>query len=651
MSEPTIKVSSEPLTNGDGLASRSYLGLLATQFLGALNDNMFRWLAVPLAKPIVGDDNALVLGLACFTLPYLLLVGPAGFLADRFSKRRVIVGCKIAEIAIMALGITAILLGNTAVLFIVVALMGCQSALFGPSKFGSIPELVDGSRISKANGFMALTTVIASALGFIAGTSLFDAARPDIRNPGSLAELWLLPTALLGVAVLGWLTSLLIAAIPAADAERRFSSNLIAETWENLRLLRRSRPLIRAALGIAFFWMLASLAQMNIDVYGMVELQLAQKDIGLLLGILVLGLGAGSVLAGYWSGGSVELGIVPLGALGIVISAGLLSLTGQSVDLNSAETLHSAYVRSCIWLFLLGVSAGLFNIPLEAFLQHRSERQHRGAILAAGNFLAFSLILCSAGLFSILRTQLNFTAAEIFLVAAAGTVPVLIYVVLLLPGATIRFLVWLVAHTIYRLRVFNKENIPKSGGALLVANHVSWLDAVLLLLASSRPIRMLGYADYMNDWRLRWLAKLYGVIPINASAGPKELIKSLHAAREAVESGELVCIFAEGEITRTGQLQPFNRGLLHIVKGTEAPLIPVYLDGLWGSIFSYRGGKLLWKRPRQWPYPVSISFGRPIEKPNDIHEVRSAVQNLGVEAVERRKDNGIVPVQRFLRTC
>jgi len=634
-----------------GLSSPAYVGLLITQFLGALNDNMFRWLVVPIAKPVVGDAEALSLGLACFTVPYLLLASPAGYLADRLSKRFVIVGCKVAEIVIMALGVAAILAGSTVFLFVVVGLMGCQSALFGPSKFGSIPELVAGDRISKANGWMALTTVVASALGFIAGTSLFAATTPDLVQPPTLSEMWLVPAALIGVAIAGWFASLLIRRVPAADPTRIFSVNTVAETWANLRRLGKNIALLRAALGIAFFWMLASLAQMNIDVFGIEVLQLEQQDIGLLLGILVVGLGVGSVLAGYWSGGKVELGIVPLGAAGIVVSGCLLYLSGTRTDLASTDGQHAAYVWSCLWLFLLGMSAGLFNIPLEAFLQHRSDRRHRGVILAASNFLAFSLILCSAGLFFILKKQLELTASEIFLIAALGTIPVLIYILLLLPDATIRFLVWLVTHTVYRVRVIGKENVPETGGALLVANHVSWIDGILLMVTSSRPIRMLAYADYVNDWKLRWLAKLYGVIPIRDSGGPKELIQSLQSAREAVRNGELVCIFAEGAITRTGQLQPFNRGLLHIVKGTDAPVVPVYLDGLWGSIFSYRGGKVFWKRPRQWPYPVGIAFGKPIEKPNNVHEVRSAVQNLGGEIMEQGKSEMMLPARRFLRNC
>lgn len=232
------------------------------------------------------------------------------------------------------------------------------------------------------------------------------------------------------------------------------------------------------------------------------------------------------------------------------------------------------------------------------------------------------------------------------------------FVLNLLPEAAIRCLARLAGRIIYRVRVYGAEHVPKEGGALLVANHVSWIDGILLLIASSRPIRMVAYADYMHVFGVRQLARLFQVIPIKGTAGPKEVLRSLKTAREAAVNGELVCIFAEGRITRTGQLQAFQRGVLRIVEGTDVPVIPTYLDGLWGSIFSYRGGKLLWKRPRptgsarrDWRFPVSIFFGPPLQSPKSVTEVHRAVQELGVEAMERRKKRELVLPRRFLRRC
>ncbi|MFK7778827.1 MAG: MFS transporter, partial [Gimesia sp.] len=490
------------------LHSTSFLALLGTQFLGAMNDNMFRWFIIPIGKPLIGDAAALSLGLACFTIPYLLLASVAGYLADRFSKRTVIVSCKVAEIVIMILGIWAIQLGNLNLLFFIVALMGCQSALFGPAKFGSIPEMIRDNRLAKGNGLMGLITVVSSALGFIAGNYLYHITQPNLKSPGSFSDISIAAICLVGVAVLGTIISLKIRKLQPAAPDRGFPFNPVKETWNQWQLLRSSTPLLRTALGVAFFWMLASMAQMNVDTYGIHELGLSQKDIGPLLGILVLGVAGGSILAGIWSAGRIELGIVPIGAAGIVVTSLLLFFTGSSIVPGTEANSQTYYLLSLLWLFLLGVSSGLFDIPLETFLQHRSEVETRGSILAASNFLAFFFILIASGVFYVMQKHLEMSASQIFMVLGLLTIPVGIYIFKLLPNATIRAVVWMVSRTIYRLRVRGHENLPKKGGALLVANHVSWLDGVFLILTSSRPVRMVAFSTYVQNPWIRWLTEL-----------------------------------------------------------------------------------------------------------------------------------------------
>lgn len=637
--------------NGRGnLMSRSFVAFLVTQFLGAMNDNIFRWMAVPLAKRAVdASEEAWVLtaGSACLVVPFILFAPYAGFLADRFSKRKVIVGCKVAEVVIMLLGAVAFSVGNIYLLFAIIALMGTQSALFSPSKLGIIPEIVRSEKISAANGMVGLTTVIAIVLGSVAGNLLF--ARfldPDPANAARLVggEVSLLVPALaiVSVALTGWLASLLIPRIIAANPLRQFPYNPAAETLGDLKMLAKSRPILRVSLGIAFFWSVAALAQLNVDTYAIDMLSLQQDQVGPLLAILSAGVGIGSVLAGLWSGGKVELGIVPLGAM---------LMTASAVALSFTFGFDTPYFWTACMLFALGCGGGLFNVPLAAFLQHRSPKAQLGSILAAGNFLTFSGVLLFSFLFGWLRSELELTAPTIFLLAGVGTVPVVLYAFCMLPGATLRMIVWLLSKTVYRVKVIGRENLPETGGALIVANHVSWIDGVLLLLTSSRPIRMIAYADIANSRPLRWLSKVFRVIPIKATDGPKAILRALQEAHDSVEQGELVCIFAEGQITRTGQLQPFQRGLLRIVKGTTAPVVPVHLDGLWGSIFSYRGGRLLWKWPRQWPFPVSIAFGKPLTAPDDVAQVRQAVEQLGVETVQESKNRQLVPPRLFLRKC
>ncbi len=401
---------------------------------------------------------------------------------------------------------------------------------------------------------------------------------------------------------------------------------------------------MRVALGAAFFWSLASLAQLNVDLFGIKELQLEQKDIGPLLAVLSLGVGVGSVLAGIWSAGRVELGLVPLGGLAIAISSMMLFTVPDPTQATAA-----AYQWTCIWLCGLGLGAGLFDVPLQSYLQHRSPARSRGSVLAAANFLTFSGMLVTAGLFWFLRQPLELSARQIFLLAGLLTLAVALYAFTLIPQATLRMMVWLASHTVYRVRVFGRSNLPEQGGALLVANHVSWLDGVLLLITSSRPVRLIVHADLVEGWAIRRLARLVGVIPIKAT--PKATWQAIETARRALQAGELVCIFPEGEMTRTGQLQPFKPGLLEILKGTDVPVIPVYLDELWGSIFSLRGSKLFWKRQLKWPYPISIWFGRQTPVAENIHRVRQAVQDLGAEAVQERKTRTMNIPRAFLRQC
>src|SRR6185436_3269215 len=357
-------------TAGRGLLSPSFLGLLVTQFLTAVNDNIFRWLVIGIGKDHVeaalksGDapswlsaSNVLMAGTACFVLPYLFLAAPAGYLADRFRKKHVIVACKVGEIVIMVFGYVAILQGNLSpvtalsLLFAVLTLMGAQAALFAPSRSGSIPETLRPERLSLANGLFGLMTVMATVVGMVAGSWLAD----KTGNKGMDAP-WMSGSVLIGVAIAGTLTSLLIVSLPAGNPSRKFPWDFPIQTWRDLRTLASDRAMLRVALGILFFYSIGSLAQLNID-------QLAQEAHGLtqanetdkipLLVSLILGVCVGSVLAGLCSGDHVELGLVPLGALGIAIAAGLL-FTVPATLFDPAVKEQSGIVWACFLLVMLG---------------------------------------------------------------------------------------------------------------------------------------------------------------------------------------------------------------------------------------------------------------------------------------------------------
>ena len=647
-----------------GLLTVSFLGLVVTQFLVALNDNIFRWLLIPIGKKVVeqhevvlpgftepvGSDFVLAAGSACFLLPFLLLAAPAGYAADRFSKRSVMIGCKVAEIVIMIMGILVILSGNLYIMLLVLFLMGAQSAIFSPSKYSSIPELVRPDRISAANGVIGMTAMFGIVGGGVVGNYLFrwTTLADDQMSPGQTIlpgqhNWWISAVVLIGVAVLGWIASLFIGRLKPANPERVFPRNPASQTVKDLASLVANRPILLAALGSAYFWAVGALAQLNIDKFAQFELLVQQQYVGILLGVLVLGIGIGSFVAGIWSAGKIELGIVPLGAAGMAIAAICMSM----VPPGTGEAFSLPYNYTCGWLLALGMAAGLYDIPLLAFMQERSPKQSRGRILAAYNFMAFTGMFLASATFGVLGGTLGMSARQIWLIVGVMTIPVFVLIAWLAFTPLMRVLVSLVTGILYRVRIEGAENIPTEGGALLVANHVSWADGALLFLNCPRHIRYVAHADYISGRFLGRLARDYRAIPI--VPGRKSTVRSLRNAREALKQGDVVCIFPEGALSRTGHIQGFNRGFLSIIKGTDVPVIPAHLGGLWGSIFSFERNKFFWKLPRRVPYPVSISFGPAIHNPRNGQQVRLAVQQLEVKSMEENQDPKQIPPRAMLR--
>ncbi|WP_425617975.1 acyl-[ACP]--phospholipid O-acyltransferase [Anatilimnocola sp. NA78] len=667
-SPPQADPSSEATPAGDAsIWSAGFLGLVATQFLTAANDNIFRWLVIGIGKDYVPQSqvgNILMAGTACLVLPFIFLAAPAGYLADRFSKRSVIVGCKIAEIILMALGVGAILTGDSVsatttlvLLFGTLTLMGGQSALFSPARSGALPETLHPKWLSIANGLFALAGVFATVVGMVIGSWLAETTQPK-----GLKQWELTAGVLIGTAVIGTLASLMIPKIAAANTKLKFPWSFPLQTFRDLKLLWNQPALFRVALGIVFFFSIGSIAQLNIDqlaAEGGATTETAKVP---LLIALIAGVCLGSVLAGIWSGDHVELGLLPLGALGMAIGA-ILLFTVPGHLFEAGSKLSGGLVWACVLLGFLGTSAGLFDVPLESYLQHRSPRDKRGSILAASNLLTFSGILIASVLFAALRlpfwkssdpavTELQplLTSQQIFLLAGLFTIPVFVYIVWLIPQASLRFFVWLLSMTIYRFRVYGRENLPREGGALLVPNHITWVDGIFLLLSTSRPIRMVALSSNLDNRWLKWLANMFGVIPINPTK-PKMVITAFKTARQALNDGELVCIFAEGGLTRSGQVQAFRPGMMKILEGTTAPVVPVYLEGLWGSIFSFEGNKFFWKWPKRIPYPLSIHFGPAVTEPDDIHKIRQAVLDLGAVAVKKSAPSMLTLSRLFIRRC
>ena len=605
-------------------ASRSWrLGfwsLIATQFQGAFNDNALKFLIIYL---IIGtnlssdaEESKVLLVGVLFALPFILFSMTGGFLADRFSKRRVTIWTKIFEIGVMLFAIAGFARHSMTMSLVALFLASTQGALFGPSKYGLLPEILPENRLSWGNGVIELGTFLAAITGTLIGVNLskWFAGRQEYSGVFFLA-----------FSAVGLVTSLGISLVPAADPARKFQLNFLGDLWIHGGRILRDRVLWLAVAGNTFFFFLGALLQFDIVFYGRDVLHVPESQSGFLQAAIAIGIGLGSLAAGYLSGGKIEYGLIPLGAMGITVFGFLLALPGLSFSTVLA------------FLALLGFFGGFFIVPISALLQHRPEEQHRGGVLASSNLLSFVGILAASVVYYLAKHFVHLGPVAIFFWASFVTFSAMLYVLWLLPDSLLRLLLWIAAHTLYRLDLKGNENIPARGAALLTPNHASWVDAVLLIAATDRPIRFLMFKGAYDHPLVRPFAKMLKIIPIASDQGPREMIHSLREASEALRQGEVVCIFPEGEITRIGQMLPFRRGFERIIKGIDAPIIPVNIDGIWGSIFSFSRGHFLWKWPRTIPYPVRITFGKLMPSTSTAPQVRQAVQELGVDAFQRRR--------------
>ena len=605
-------------------------GLLIAQFCGAFNDNAWKLLVALLAirqvTAAVGptgpafeaaSQTQATIAFIVFTLPLMLFSIVAGVLADRLSKRTVIVFMKIAEVALMAAGTLALWINPVGgwLSLIVLAGMGVHSALFSPAKYGILPELLPYEKLSIGNGLLKMWTFFAIIAGTTSGGILLEYSH---QAP------WLAGLALTVLAAIGFVAAWTVPRVPPARSEGGVGATL-AVAWEAIRADR----LLRLAIGInIIFWTIASLFSQDMLIYAKSRLALSDALSGLPLAILAIGIGMGSVLAGRLSASKIEIGLIPPGSVGMV--AGLLALGLMSPSLTGA----------LVVMAVLGISSGFINVPINALIQWRTPADRRGAVIALGNTFMFGGVLAGS-LGAGLLAHMGLSASDILLACAGIALVGTGLVFWLMPDSLIRFTLALLPRLLYRVTVIGRDAVPREGGALLVPNHVSFIDGLLLMVSLDRPIRFVMDARYASHPLARPIARALGAIPIASGGGPRVILRALHDAGKALDAGELVCIFPEGQITRTGTLLPFRRGFERIVGGRSIPIIPVHLDRIWGSIFSFVSGRFLTKWPSRIPFPITISFGTPLPSDVPVSEVRRAVQELGEAAWHLRKQDRI----------
>jgi acyl-[acyl-carrier-protein]-phospholipid O-acyltransferase/long-chain-fatty-acid--[acyl-carrier-protein] ligase len=607
-------------------AEPRFAAFLAAQALGALNDNAFKTFVALLAVAIAPQRAAGLIAVAggLFVLPFLLFSTLAGDVADRWPKTKLLVLFKAAEVILLLLAVPALATLNLNALLALLFLMGTHSAFFGPVKFAILPELVEDADLSNANGLVQMTSFGAIVLGTALAAEM---ARRFSGHPAYAAAV------LAAFGAVGLAAALLVPATAAAREGLTLKFDVISRTAANLRDLARLPSLNLATYASAFFWFLGALFQMNLLVYGTRLMGLTEAACGQFQVVLALGIGLGSFVAGRLSRGKVELGLVPLGALGLV---------AFSLDLAFA---YGSPRRVIFDLLLVGLSAGFFAVPLQSFIQQRSPAGQRGRVISTGNFLAFVGILIASGALWALDGKFHLDPAQIFLVASAMTAVVAFELLRTLPDFFLRLLMYPIANGFYSVRVVGGENVPLEGPVLLVSNHVSFIDAILVAMSNQRLVRFLMWRQYYELPVAHWLFKAMGCIPVSSGDGPKALIESFRKARAFMMSGEAVCIFAEGEISRHGQMQRFKKGFERMVDGVDVPIVPVHLDHVWGSIFSFSEGKILFKWPQRIPYRVTVSFGKPLPSASKAFEVRQAILALAADAFGHRlRDSAPLPL-------
>lgn len=577
------------------LRQRRFLPFFGTQFLGAFNDNVFKtalitmvsFHAVSLAG-FNGKQLATILP-GLFILPYFLFSATAGQLADKYDKGKMIRAIKVLEILIMGVAAWGFMADILWLLVFSLFMMGVHSTLFGPVKYSYLPQHLGEHELVGGNGVVEMGTFVAILLGEVVGAAIM--AGNSAAHPAALL--------VLALAVLGWLTSLGIPISPAPEPKLKVGWNPITETFRNIGFAHRNHAVWLSLLGISWFWfygatLLAQFPNLAVEV-----LTSSENVFILLLGVFSVGTGFGSLLCEKLSRGHVEIGLVPFAAIGLTVFGVDLYYAIPTVPLAPHARIgeflsHAAHWRMLVDIALIGISGGLYIVPLYSMVQTRAEKSHQARIMAANNILNSAFMVASAAM-SLAMFHFNFNIPQIFLATALINALVALYIYTLLPEFLMRFLVWIAVSIMYRVQRTGIQHLPKDGAALLVSNHVSYIDALVILACSPRPVR---FVLDSHSFRVPLLSFIFRhnkaiVIPLADRKNPEMMAKARREISIALAEGDLVALFPEVRITADGELEPFRDSIMEILARAHVPVIPMALRGLWGSFFSRKDGRTL----------------------------------------------------------
>jgi 1-acyl-sn-glycerol-3-phosphate acyltransferase len=575
------------------LKERRFGPFFFTQFLGAANDSVFKFaftLLVTYRGPAytsVSTATAINLIAAVFVLPFLLFSATSGQLSDRFDKARLMRIVKWLELGIMLLGAWGFAEKSFPTLLVCTLLMGTHSTVFGPAKYAYLPQHLGSSEIVAGNGLVEMGTFVAILLGTLLGGALIDS--------GEHGHLYSAATCV-ALACAGVLTSQGIPSTPPPDPGLKIDWNPLRVTWRNLRIARESRAVFLSLLGISWLWFYGALLLTHFAPFAKEALGGDPGVANLLAGAFTLGIAVGSLACDRLSRGMVEIGLVPFGSIGMTLFGVDLYFASEGLPLAQMQTVaqflaHARHWRIVIDLFLLSACAGLYSVPLYALIQTRCAPTHRARVIAANNIINALFMIVASVYAIVLLDVAKLSVSQLLLSAALLNAAVAVYIYGLMPEFLLRFLSWLLVHSIYRIQTNGTSHIPERAAALIVCNHVSYVDALLLMAISPRPIRFVMDVTIFRTPVMSWLFRQVRAIPIaSAKVDAAVMARAFEQVSEALRDGQLVCIFPEGRITDTGELYPFRPGLTRVLERDPVPVVPVALRGLWGSAFSRAPG-------------------------------------------------------------
>jgi len=611
------------------LRSRRFAPFFWTQALGAFNDNAFRNALVMLVvfQMSLGNDTAALytnLAPALFILPFFLFSATAGQIAEKYEKSRIIRYVKLFEIFAMVVAAIGFHTHHVILLLVVLFLMGMHSTMFGPIKYSILPQALKPTELVGGNGLVEMGTQMAMLIGMIVGNALML-----IAGYGPTAA----SAATIGVAVAGYLASRWIPLAPAAAPDLKVNFNTFTETGRVLRIARADKAVFNAILGISWFWFFGTVMIAQLPVYTRVNLGGDGSVNTLVLTLFSLGTGIGSLLCEKLSGKRVEVGLVPMGAFGLTAFGIDLYFSRPGKSPIAGLDWHGFLQTAGSWhvaldLTMIGVFAGFFVVPLFAFVQSRTPRDRLSRVIAGTNIIN-AIFICVASGLGLGLGMLGLSVPQIFLVTAVLNAFVAIYIFTLVPEFVMRFMTWVLVHAMYRVKATGLENIPEEGPVLLVCNHVSFLDPLVIMAGVRRPVRFVMYYKIFNIPGLSFIFRTAGAIPI---AGRNENLDLMNKAFDAVDralaDGEVVCIFPEGAITRDGAIAQFRPGVETILARRPVPVVPLALRGMWGSFFSRRDSAMKRMRlPRRFMSRIEL-VGAPPMAHADASSLRESVGSL-----------------------